>query len=68
MFGEPDEDGWRKEANRADSADTKSEHECQGFHNVAFALAIFIQVILRVSKRRRTHKDEALIGGAVGFE
>jgi hypothetical protein len=36
--GEPDEAGRRNDADNADSADTKAEQECQGFHNLPFAL------------------------------
>jgi hypothetical protein len=34
-LGEPHEAGRRKDADSADSADTKAEHECQGFHDAA---------------------------------
>jgi len=37
-LGEPDEAGRRKEADSADSADTKAERECQGFHDISVAL------------------------------
>jgi hypothetical protein len=37
VLGEPDDAGRHKDAESADSADTKAERECQSFHDVPFA-------------------------------
>jgi hypothetical protein len=38
VVGDPDEAGWREDADSTDADDTKAEHECQSLHEVSFAL------------------------------
>jgi len=54
VLGEPDEAGRRKDADSADNADAKAEHECQGFHDVSFTLPNR----RRVSGEQRPEGDE----------